>query len=394
VELFAAAPPDSMKALLWISTAVLVTVLGSLWLRALPVGADVVPGQAAAPEAAPAPQAVGGKRRSVFDTPRTGPEPAAAPHLELVHELWSVLGTGDRDDAREEARLLRALVEDGSDEALDAVLEALEDRRCVHHADGTALQRLLSPLDAYLPVYHMARRRVEDLTLARGGELAVARVRPWFQLATRHGGEAGTRYVLGFLHEDDVVLRQAGVLAVGQPEHEAGRDLVLLSLLEDEGLAAEAAKLLAFELARTEDEALCGRLFELALDPTGEAARRALLLEFLGPRLTEAHIDGYVLLHRTSGDAVLRGAVVRGLRRLAVGPHLSDLAVEVALAPFVLELVAASDEGDAAQGAELLRDVRALHDVPGAAAAVQARLEGSSATLAAVLNSALAALIR
>lgn len=382
----AAASIDPMKALVWISTAALGAALGSLWLEDPPRDADPVP--VAAPEPArPDP-------RSGGEVEAHGAGAEAAPYLGLVDELWAVLGTGDQDDVRAELRLLRALVEDGSAGALDAALEALEDRRCVHHADGVALQALLAPLEVHLPVFHLARRRVEDLTLDGGSGLAVGGLSPWLQLAARHGGVAGTRYVLSFLREEDVVLRQAAALAAGQLPSDAGGDLVLSSLLEDAGLGLETLRLLAFELTRTEDEALCAQLFELALDPAVARERRRLLLELLGHRLTEQWLHEYLLLHRATADAALRGAVVRGLSRLVVGPALPGPAVQAALGPFALELLAATEEEDAAQGACLLRDVRALHDLPGAASALEARLQSSGAELAVVLRGALETLRR
>jgi hypothetical protein len=381
-----------MKVLAWISSAVLVTATGVVWLRSLSVPTDLVTDEVAgARDVDRALPGDGSMRRSAVGAPQPGP--AVAPHLLLVQELWSVLGRRTDEDARQEQRLLRALVDDGSDEAVAAVVEALEDERCLHRHDGARVQALLMPLTAHVRIYHLARRRVESLTVAGGQGFAVARLTPWFQLAARHGGRNGALYVMSHLRADDPVLLQAAAVAAGRFEDSATRKMLLATLLEDVGLGAEAAKLLAFELTRTEDLALREELFETALHGVGDPLRRALLLEFLGPFLDEERLQDYLTLYRGSDDDALKAAVFRGLRRLTPHEGLADPVLALILGTFALELVADADETRSSQGATLLRDVEALHDVSGAAAALQARLEqGTSATLASVLKTALAAL--
>jgi len=383
-----------MKLLAWISTAVLVTATGVLWLRSLAVPTDlVVDGVARAQEAVDAPADPGSTRRRPANVQSSEPTPALAPRLLLIQELWSVLGRRTPEDGLEEHRLLKALVAEGSDEAVAAVVEALEDERCRHGRDGAPVQALLMPLEANSRIYHLARQRVESLTVAGGPEFAVAHLTPWFHLAARHGGRPGALFVMSHLRAEDPVLLQAAAVVAGRFEDPDARKLLLEALLEDVGLGAEAAKLLAFELTRTEDLALRDQLFAVALDGLGEPYRRALLLEFLGPLLDEERLRSYVDLYRWTQDDDLRGAVVRGLRRLSPGEELTDPVLDLTLGTFALELVGDPDETAAGQGATLLRDVEALHDVSGAAAALQARLEqGTSAHLAAVLKTALAAL--
>ncbi|MDA1264004.1 MAG: hypothetical protein O2816_02870 [Planctomycetota bacterium] len=397
-----------MKPVSWIFTALLVTLLGAFWLR----GLDDAP-----PEGRPEP-AVSKELAGVpapwnsGDRVAVGPErpaaPALAPHLVLANELWAVLGTGQAGHADRERALLVELVAEGSATAVEVVVEALEDPRCIHHGNGAKVRALFQHLEPSSGVFALAQRSVEQLVSMGsgpgGGPLQPAHLDPWFRIAAQHDTAKGTRFVLEHLLSDDPVVRKAAAAVASSLLEPEQRILVLVAFLTDLGLDETTLRNLAGGLVRSGDPALLGQLYGVALgqvtggqlalallDGTADAQRQAMLLEFLGAQLDANRLDDYLHLYRTSASEVLRRGVVSGLRRSGSSPSLDENTLDLVLGPFALELVKDGDELISGQGAELLRELEGLHDQPGARASLEARLaQGASANLAGILKSALA----
>lgn len=373
-----------MKSILWILTTTLFALGGSLWLRSKSPEAEI-PSMPDAPAAESAGRSEASQRVAVQEAGTEEAGPALAPHDVLIRDLWSVMGV--KEEAAKERAILDALAADGTDGAVRALVEAIEDERCTCFADGPKARSVLKTLGGRTELYGLAQRKVERYLSGAAGEYRRAELRPWLHIALENGGERGHRYVMTSLSSGNPHLASAAA-NVAASFNAAQQQMLFSELWGGLPLAPDVIAELFHGLVTQADSESLASLVEMAMDPAFDLTLRAPLVQVLPRALEAADLERVLGLY--SDEPALREPLLDSMPALHSDLDPIDPAAAHVVATFGLDRFESGNDQEAQYGVAIFERVGPALEFPGVRGALEARAEVATGPLATRLNQLLA----
>lgn len=285
--------------------------------------------------------------------------PRADPVVELRGELRAVIGLPEA--AEREIVLLQALVAIGTNSAIAAAVEAVQDPRSTLYDAPERTEAVFRAVRGEPRVAHFAHDALDAALSRTAGEGTADRevLGPYHLLFARNARHAGLT-LLEHLRAGSGPLRASAAVAVAQlADHDLGADF--LGLVTAGGdLGEEVVGGLASSLVAWGDPEVTDELYRAVLGAGLPGESRAAILGALGRALDDEHLPLVLALYTAERDPAVRRALRRALRSVGEAELLSVDALLAHLEPVLLSWLGSADADEARDGCALVAEVPPL----------------------------------